>query len=231
MKRFYETVSTDKVDGGWQVTLDGRAIKTVGGLPQIVPSSALAKAMADEWASQGDELDTATLLLRDAADHAIDIIGAGRELAITKLLTFAETDTLCYRADPDEALYRRQLERWEPLVKQIEAKHGIKLERTSGVMHQAQTAEALTKLRVYLSQMDDFALSALTTATSLAASLCAGLAALEEDADADAIWALANLEEDWQAEQWGWDAAAEELRTKRLGNFKEAIRFAALSRS
>ena len=30
MKRFYKDVSVDEVDGGWQVSLDGRAIRTQG---------------------------------------------------------------------------------------------------------------------------------------------------------------------------------------------------------
>lgn len=230
MKRFYKTVSSGQVDGGWQVMLDGRGVKTAAGLPQIVTSKVLADAMAEEWSVQGEELDAKTLVLRDAADHAIDIVAPDRELAITKLLAFAETDTLCYRADPDDALYRRQIDCWEPLIGRIEASRTIELERTSGIMHRQQLAETLDKLRAELSQMDDFALSALTVAASLAASLCVGLAALEDGADAEELWTLANLEEDWQAEQWGWEASAEELRASRLGNFKDAIRFAALSR-
>ncbi|WP_114520609.1 ATP12 family protein [Altererythrobacter sp. ZODW24] len=230
MKRFYKTATADQVDGGWQVKLDSRGVKTVAGSPQIVPSETLAKAMAEEWSAQGEKLDAKTLILRDASDHAIDIVAPDRELAITKLLAFAETDTLCYRADPDEPLYHRQIDRWEPLVSRIEASRRIKLERTSGIMHRQQPTETLDRLRAELSQMDDFALSALTAAASLAASLCVGLAAIEDGADAEELWAIANLEEDWQAEQWGWEASAEELRAKRLGNFREAMRFAALSR-
>ena len=72
--------------------------------------------MAEEWRAQGDEVDSSALPLRDLADYAIDHVQADRTTAIGKLIAYGETDTLCYRADPDEPLYRRQQELWEPLV-------------------------------------------------------------------------------------------------------------------
>ncbi len=40
----------------------------------------------------------------------------------------------------------------------------------------------------------------------------------------------ANAEEDWQAEQWGWEWTAEEKRAKKLAEFKAALEFARLAR-
>ncbi len=54
---------------------------------------------------------------------------------------------------------------------------------------------------------------------------------LPDDADAEALWAAANLEEDWQAEQWGQDSLAQERRAKRLRDFANAMRFAELARA
>ncbi len=71
---------------------------------------------------------------------------------------------------------------------------------------------------------------ALTTLTTLAASLVIGLAALSGGADADTLWNAANLEEDWQAELWGKDHEAEARRARRLGAFGAAMRFARLAR-
>ena len=48
MKRFWKETTVEQVDGGWQVALDGRRIRTQGGAPQIVPTHALAQALADE---------------------------------------------------------------------------------------------------------------------------------------------------------------------------------------
>jgi len=228
MKRFYREVTVEEADGEWRVALDGRAIKTALGAPQIVPTQALAEALATEWSGQGSEIDPHAFPLRDMADYAIDVVRTDRAAAIGKLMAFAETDTLCYRADPDDPLYRRQRAVWEPLVAALEAREGIRLERTSGVIHRPQPQASLDALRARLGTLDDFTLAALQTIASLAASLCIALEALEDGADPAALWSAAHLEEEWQAELWGRDAEAETRRNKRWGDFLEAFRFAEL---
>jgi chaperone required for assembly of F1-ATPase len=231
MKRFYETVGVEEAEGGFRVTLDGRPIRTQGGAPQTVPTRALAEAMAGEWRAQGETIDPKSFALRDLADYAIDQVAPDRPGVAARLLPYAETDTLCYRADPDEPLYRRQQERWEPLVQAMEARHGVRLERVSGVVHRPQPPETLASLGAALEALDPFALAALDTLTRLAASLTIGWLALEPDADADALFAAANCEQDWQAELWGWDSQAEADRAGRLAVFRQAIAFARLSRT
>ncbi len=230
MKRFYKSVAVELVDAGWRVMLDGRPIKTQGRRPQQVPTRALAEAMAAEWAAQGAEIEPATFFLRDLADYAIDMIAADRDAVIGEIVPFAETDTLCYRADPDEPFHRRQCAVWDPLLTAAEQRHGLKFERVSGIIHHPQPPETLAALRALLEAQDDFTLAALKTLASLAASLVIGLAALDEDADAEALWNAANLEEDWQVEQWGSDYLAEEVRARRLKTFTQALRFITLLR-
>ncbi len=230
MKRFYADVAVEPCEGGWRVLLDTRPMKTQLGAAQVVPSERLAEALAEEWRAQGEEIDPASFPLRDMADFAIDMVRPDRAGTIAKLLAFAETDTLCYRADPDEPLYRRQHEVWEPLVTALEAREGIRIERVSGIVHRPQTGETLAALRERLETMDDFTLAALQAMASLAASLCIGLAALEADADGVALWDAANLEELWQAELWGADKEAEARREQRKGEFLAAARFAELAK-
>jgi chaperone required for assembly of F1-ATPase len=206
-------------------------VKSVGGRPQIVPSTALGDALAAEWAAQGETIDPAGFVLRDLADYAIDVIAPGRGDLITGLLRYAETDTLCYRADPGEALHARQQERWEPLLQAAEHRLGVRFNRISGVIHQPQAAPTLERLREELDTLDPFTLAALNTLTSLSASLVIGLAALQDEAESGALWIAAELEEEWQAEQWGRDAEAEERRTRRAAAFAQAARFAALARN
>jgi chaperone required for assembly of F1-ATPase len=229
MKRFYKDVAVEAAGEGWRVTLDGRPIKTQGGAPQVVPTRALAEAMAEEWRAQPEELDPKRFPLRDLADVAIDHVAPDPAAAAARLLPYAETDTLCYRADPDEPLYRRQRELWEPLVQAVEARHGVRLERVSGIVHRAQPPETLERLRAAIERLDPFTLAALETVTRLAASLTIGLQALEPDADAGALFAAANCEQDWQAELWGWDWQAEEDRQRRMETFVTAVRFLRLS--
>ena len=230
MKRFYREAAAVRGVDGWHVALDGRRVKTQGGHPLILPSEALALLVAGEWERQGDEIDPRAFPMRDLADYALDVVAPDKPAAVAALLRYAETDTLCYRADPDEPLWKRQQEVWEPLLAACEAREGVRFQRVSGVIHRAQEAAALEKLCARLEAMDAFPLAALTTLASLAASLVVGLAALEPGADGEALWDAANLEEDWQAELWGRDWEAEERRDKRKREFLAALRFAGASR-
>ncbi len=89
----------------------------------------------------------------------------------------------------------------------------------------------MARLAKVLVTLDPFTLAALQSLSNLAASLVIGLAALAPDADAEALWDAACLEEDWQTEMWGKDAEAEALRARRLRDFTAAMRFARLAQS
>lgn len=230
MKRFYKAAAAEPAEGGWRVAHDGRAIKTASGQPQLVPTERLAAALAAEWNAQGEEIVPEHFILRGLADYAIDVVAPARSAAIRSVLGYAETDTLCYRGDEGEALHERQVQVWEPLLTAAERRWDVHFMRLSGVIHQAQPEATLARLAEVLAALDDFALTALRNTAGLSASLVIGLAALDPQADPHALWDAANLEEDWQAELWGKDWEAMNLREKRFGAFAAAMRFAELSR-
>ncbi len=231
MKRFYNEVSVEPQDGQWQVMLDGRGIKTVMGSAQLVPTQQLAKALAAEWEAQGDEINTGLFQFRDMADYAIDMIAPAPSEIAQKLVAYGDTDTILYRADPDEPLYARQIEVWEPILTAFEQRMGAKFTRISGIIHRDQPDETLACMRDALDRLAPFALAGLETMTSLAASLIIAMSALEAEdtAAARALWDAASLEEDWQAELWGRDKEAEERRARRQADFLAAYRFTQLA--
>lgn len=234
MKRFYKEVTVAAVNEGaapghWRVELDGRAIRTAGGKPQTVPTRAMAEALAAEWAAQGEQIDARSLPLRDLTDFAIDAVASDREATVEGILPYADTDTLCYRADPDEALYKRQIAVWDPVLESLEGRLDVRFSRVSGIVHRPHPAKTLERLRAELSAQDIYRLAALKMLSSLAASLVIALEAIRPDADAENLWRAANLEEDWQVELWGEDAEATANRTARFEAFKLAMRMAALA--
>lgn len=230
MKRFYKAVTVAVEGTGFRVMLDGRGLRTVGGAPQIVPTAPLAEAMAAEWSGQDEEIDPARFVFRDLADYAIDVVTPGKAAVVDELIPYAETDTLCYRAEPDEALGIRQRAVWDPLLTAAEARWDIRFVRVAGIMHRPQPEETLARLREDLATRDGFTLAAVKNTASLAASLVLGLMAVEPGADVDALWDAANLEEDWQAELWGKDAEAQDRRARRHAAFAAAAKFAVLAR-
>ncbi len=230
MKRFWKDVTTAPDQGGWRILLDGRALRTQGGGTQLLPTQALAETMADEWRQQGEEVDSRSFPMRDMADYAIDHISMDPADTIDTLLRYADTDTLCYRADPEDALFERQQNLWEPLLTAFEARHDLRLTRVSGINHRPHPAASMDRLRTLLESQDAFTLSALNVMTALAASLTIALTAMEGDANPADLFAAANAEEDWQAELWGWDLIAAENRALRLQAFTLAARFLQLAR-
>ena len=233
MKRFYKTVDVREADGGWQVALDGRPMKTVGAAQQVVSSEALARALAQEWDEQGEDIDPARFVFRDMADYAIDVIAADPDAIADKLVAFGDTDTLLYRADPDEPLYARQQTEWEPLVGAFERREDIELVRVSGIMHRPQHEASMAKLRARLAGLDAFTLAGMDALTSLSASLVVALSTLDAESEEQALilWRAASLEEDWQAEQWGRDEEAEERRARRQADYLKASEFVRAARA
>ncbi len=245
IRRFYNDVtlaqvSGAEVPGAWQVLLDGRGVKTVGGAAQIAPTHSLGEALAAEWRLQGDTIDPASLPLRDLTDYAIDVVAADPATIVQGMVSYGETDTLCYRADPGEPLHAHQLAVWEPLLTRFEAAHNIAFVRVSGILHRDQPPETLAVLRARLLTLDPFTLAAAETMTTLAASLVIALTALDASGEDDpltqsqaawqAAWQTVCLEEEWQAELWGRDEDAEHRRARRESDFLRACAFTQLVR-
>lgn len=232
IRRFYKDVTLAQQPGGYQVMLDARGVKTVGGAPQLAPTQALGEALAAEWRRQGDKIDPASLPLRDMADYAIDMVAPDPAAVARGLVAYAETDTLCYRADPDEPLHARQQQVWEPLLVAFEAAHGVTLTRVSGIVHRPQPPATLAALEARLLALGPFVLAGVEAMAKLAASLVTALAALDATGEEEplALWQAACLEEEWQAELWGRDWEAEERRARREADFLRACGFARLAR-
>ena len=239
MKRFYDSVALTEARGGWQVALDGRGVNTVGGAAQIVPTPGAAQALAGEWEAQGREIDPATFPLRHVADYAIDVVAHDPAAHADGLLRYGETDTLLYRADPDEPLHARQQATWEPIVARFEEREGARCVRVSGIVHRPQPPATMEHLRGRLRALDPFALAAVETTASLAASLIVAIEALDacEAPDAscpqdrfESLWDAVSLEEEWQAELWGREAEAETRRAARRAQFLQACQWLHLVR-
>ena len=114
MRRFYREVTTRAEDGGHGVLLDGKPVQTPARRPLIVPTPALAKAIAAEWAQQGDDVDTQAMRLTKLATTAIDLMPERRGDAVAEAAGYGGTDLLCYRATSPRTLAERQARTWQP---------------------------------------------------------------------------------------------------------------------
>jgi hypothetical protein len=177
MKRFWKDVAVEPFDGALARHARRPADPHAGRRSRSRPERGARRGAGGRMARAGRESRRQALPLRDLADYAIDHVRADRAAAIADLLRYAETDTLCYRADPDEPLYRRQLELWEPLVDAFEARHGVRLERVSGIVPPPAAQRDDGQARRSPRRPTTISpLAALATLAPLAASLTVALA-------------------------------------------------------
>jgi chaperone required for assembly of F1-ATPase len=212
------------------VLLDSRQMKTPKGAAFILPTRALADAIAEEWRTQEGDLKPDTMPLTKLAYVAID--GASEcALIAEQAAAYAKSDLLCYRAEHPDELVIRQARQWGPLLDWLAETHGARLKLATGIGFVEQPPETLARLSERVGRFDPFALVALHTATSITGSLALGLALVEARVTAREAFALSQLDEAFQAEKWGRDAEAEARATRLAADLEATERFLQLSRS
>ena len=229
-KRFYKTVTVTEEGTGLVVRLDDRVVKSPAGASAMLPSRALADAVAAEWESQGDEIDAASMPLFSLAVTVLDRVTPQRAAIIDELVAYGGNDLLCYQDADDADLGARQAQDWTPWIDWARASLGADLVVAAGVMPVSQPATSLAALGRAVATHDDWELGMLYRATTLGGSLVLGLAMLREEIDSAALFKAAFLDELWQAEKWGSDWEAEDRRAGIRGELEQAHRFLGLLR-
>ena len=193
-------------------------------LPMLLPTQALAEAMAEEWRAHG-KFAAGKMPLTTLAQTAIDRIENQRELIVESLLTYVDTDALVYRSSSSTALLKKQEAQWNPVLEWTAQKLGAKWETTTGVMPVDQT-EALHKaIRNYLGNLDTMRLSAACMLAASFSSVALAIAVTEQNLTAEKAFQLSRLEEEQQAETWGRDFEADKRAAKMQEEIIAAGRF------
>lgn len=229
MKRFYTEAGVTRTDSGYAITLDGRPVRTPMRAQLMLPNSGLAQAVADEWMAQGETIEPTSMPITGLANAAIDQVAPDTGAFAATISAYGESDLLCYRASHPPELAARQDAEWQPLLDWAARRFDIGFAVTSGVIHVAQTDATLARLRSAVATHDPFTMTALSTLVSIGGSLVIGLAAVEDAFPLARLWQAAELDELWQADQWGDDDEALARRAKRNAEFMTAARFAALA--
>ncbi len=230
MKRFYKDVTISPASGekAWQIQLDGRPIKTPRRSQLSLPTRALADAVADEWRTQGDDVQPATMPFTKLANAAIDRVVGREGEVIDKIMAYGN-DLLCYRADLAELAARQETE-WTPLLAWAAERFGAHLDTQIGVTHFAQPDAAIAALRRAVEPYDAFALTALHNAATILHSLVLTLAVAEGRLSAAEAFARSQLDERYQAERWGEDHEAAARAQAIAAELAAAERFIRLAR-
>ena len=227
-RRFWQHSAVVAGEGGCGIELDGRAVMTPGKKRLVVPTVALANAIAAEWDAQQDVIVPQTMPLTRAANSAIEKVTPQIDAVANMLAAYAGTDLLCYRARLPLDLAQRQHEAWQPWLDWAARELGAKLTVTQGVMPVDQAPGTLASLRARLTPLTAFELTALHDMVTLPGSLILGLAMFSGQLKAATAHDLARLDEVYQSQIWGTDPEAEALAADRLNALQTAQRLRQL---
>ncbi len=224
-KRFWKDARVEPCDGGFTVTLDGRAVKTPAKAALVVPTQAMAGAIATEWDAQQGKVDPATMPVTRSANSAIDKVTVQFDEVVQMLAEYGGSDLLCYRADGPAGLVARQAAGWDPILLWAAEALDAPLAVTQGVVHVVQNPVVLARLRERVAALDPFRLTAFHDLVAISGSLILALAVLGGRLTAPEAWRLSRIDETWQAELWGVDEEAAEAEAAREAAFLQAERF------
>ena len=107
-RRFYETVSVAAQNAGFIVKLDAHELKTPAKNPLVLPTEALAQAVADEWQAQAQDIDSHTMPTMRLVSTALDRVADVPQETAQAFAAYGMSDLLCYRAENPEKLVKRQ---------------------------------------------------------------------------------------------------------------------------
>ena len=222
-KRFYKSVDVSEVEGLFQIELDGKPIKTPGKKTVRVPNAALAKSLAEEWEAQVEEIDPSkmplTRLVNTSIERGDETIDAVKE----EIVSFVGNDLLVYRADSPQELVDLQEKEWGGALKSFEDRYDLSFSVITGIMHQAQPKEVALRMNEVLSTYGVMSMFATMSLTSITGSGVLSVGLAEGLWDAEKVWELAYLDENYQAQQWGDDAEALRVRAFKRTEFDAAL--------
>ena len=229
-KRFWKQAAVQATDGGFDIRLDGRPVKTPAKAPLVVPTRSLAQAIAAEWDAQEGKVRPETMPCTRAANSAIDKVSPLRAEVIAELAGYGGSDLLCYRATGPQGLIDRQSAAWDPLLDWAATTLAAPLNVTQGVMHVAQPQPSLDRLTARVAAFGAFELAAVHDLVAISGSLVLALAVTEGRLSSEAAFDTSRIDNRWQAEEWGEDEEEAEAEAHRRAAFLQAGRFFGLCR-
>jgi len=223
VKRFYKTAGVTETPAGFGVALDDKPVRTPAKHPLVVPTRALAEAIAEEWLAEGETVDPKRLPLTRLASIALDLVAPRREAVVAEIAKYAGTDLVCYRAEQPVELAERQHAAWQPLIDWATLRFDAPLRVTVSILPVAQSPATLKAFEAAAAAYDSHRLAALHMATAACGSLVVALALVEGRIDAETAFVSAELDESYEIERWGVDAE----QAKRRSGLREDIALAA----
>lgn len=218
-KRFWAEALVVACEGGHTVRLDARPVRTPAKTLLVVPTLAMAEAIAAEWQAQQGVVKPETMPVTRSANAALDKVTPQFNEVVDLVAAYGATDLLCYRATTPQGLVDRQATGWDPVLNWAGEALRAPLKVTAGIAHIAQPEPSIAALSARTAAMTPFQLTGFHDLVAITGSLVLALAVTDRLLTAEQAWDMSRIDEVWQAEQWGADedaAAAEVVRREGL---------------
>lgn len=225
----FKAVAVERKGAHWHVLLDGKSIKAPSGKTLDIATKELAEKIANEWRKAEKKIN---LLLMPYTRLAISVTECDerrREAAIRHLLSYAETELMCYREPRDAALIARQNAAWNPWLEWMREAFGMSLPTHSGIVPTSQPVTVPPKVTAHIQGLPDRDILLLEQMVGMTGSFVLGLALIEKKLTVAEVLAAAFLDENYQREQWGEDAESADRQLAVAKELNDLVQFRGLS--
>lgn len=203
-KRFYQNVSISQGEGGFEINLDHRKLKTPQNKTFTVPSKTLALAVATEWDSQQDTIKFFTMHLTTLCNTALDNPSQrSKEQLIRAAVKFLETDTICYRVEEPPALVELQKNEWDPVIAWAEKRYNVVIGSSTSILGPNIPQGTKDTFISHLASYNTWALHGLEYMITQLKSLILSMGLLDKHLTVEQAVLLSRLEEEYQIQRWG----------------------------
>ncbi|XP_078692799.1 ATP synthase mitochondrial F1 complex assembly factor 2-like [Branchiostoma floridae x Branchiostoma belcheri] len=203
-KRFYKNVSISQSNGMYEINLDRRKLKTPMSRLFSVPSEPIAIAVATEWEAQHKEIKMSQMHMTQLCNTAIDNPSKKTpQQIVDDILSFLDTDTICYREESPVELAELEEREWEPLLDWVRQRYDIQLQSSTSIHGPTIPKATKSTLKKHLLHYNHWSLVGVTNLVETLKSVVLSLALMDKHLTVEKAVALARLETEFQIVRWG----------------------------
>lgn len=203
-KRFYNKAGIEEAEGGYQITVDSKKVKTPAGKPLVVPNKTLAMAVSVEWNSQVETIKPANMHLTSLSNTVIDRPRTRtHDEQVLHILEYLSSDSICFYADEPDELVNLQKKKWQPVLQWFNKNYGVSVEPSHGLLPVAIPDDAEERLKTHLTPLDTWSLTGLEFAVETLKSFILSMALVDNHLTIETAVHLSRLELEFQISRWG----------------------------
>ena len=147
---------------------------------------------------------------------------------IENIISFLNTDLVCYRAEKNSELDKTQTRLWNPLITFVEKKYKFIFKVTNSIIPVKQKEANKGKLLSILKKLNKHELTSFYFITNFSNSNIIALNFLANNINSKNAWKVISLEEAYNLEKWGQDKEAKDKLLDKQKHFNEIIKFGQL---